>query len=197
VKPAPVEPVDVILVRHASTDWTGVRYCGTADPPLTDAGRREAEALAVQLAPRLPRDVRLLSSPLRRAIETSTAIARAAGGLDVAVDERWREVDMGEAEGLTYDELEARWPDLASVLATGPADISWPGGDAAGALTARLRDALADLSIQARPTVVVSHGGPIRLALRLAADGALGGPPMIPPGGVIRFTLTDRTRTDA
>ena len=47
-------PTEAILVRHASTDWTGVRFCGTADPPLNDAGRREAETVAARLAPTCP-----------------------------------------------------------------------------------------------------------------------------------------------
>jgi probable phosphoglycerate mutase len=196
VTPAVIEQSGVILVRHTSTDWTGVRYCGAADPPLNEAGRREADALAARLVPTLPRDVRLISSPLRRALETATAIARAAGGLDVTVDDHWREVDMGEAEGLTYDEVQAHWPDLASVLASGAADIAWPGGDAAGALTSRLRGALADLATQARPTVVVSHAGPIRLAMRLAPADP-GDQVIVPPGGVIRLTLTDPFRSGA
>ncbi|HET9344523.1 MAG TPA: histidine phosphatase family protein [Candidatus Limnocylindrales bacterium] len=187
----------MILVRHAETDWTGARFCGSADLPLNAAGRRHADELAAQLAPTLPPGVRLVSSPLRRAVETATAIARAAGGIDVTVDERWREVDMGDVEGLTWDEAAARWPDLAATLASGPVDIGWPGGDAAGALTARVGAAWSDMSSNPRPAIVVSHGGPIRLALRLAGHGSVGEPPVVSPGGVIRVTLADPARTGA
>jgi broad specificity phosphatase PhoE len=192
-----LEPIELVLVRHAETDWTGARFCGSADPPLNAAGRRHAEETAAQLAPTLPPDVCLVSSPLRRAVETASAIARAAGGIDVVVDERWREVDMGDVEGLTWDEVAARWPDLAATLAAGPVDVGWPGGDAAGTLTARVRAAWSEIASQARSTVVVSHGGPIRLAARLSQGGSVGDPPLISPGGVIRFTLADLARTGA
>lgn len=187
-------PSELILVRHASTDWTGVRFCGLADPPLNDAGRREAEELAERLAPTLPRDVRLVSSPLRRARETADAIARAAGGLEVAIDARWREVDMGDVEGLTWDEVEGRWPDLAAQLATGPVDVTWPGGEHAGALTERVHAALADIATDERTTVVVSHGGPIRLALRLEPP-AVDDPGTISPGQVVHLALARHVRT--
>ena len=191
-----LEPSELILVRHATTDWTGVRFCGLADPPLNDAGRRQAAALAEELAATLPNGVRIVSSPLRRALETATAIGRATGG-KVVVDERWREVDMGDVEGLTWDEVEARSPDLAAQLATGPVDVSWPGGDPAGALTERMRAALADLGIRHETTVVVSHGGPIRLAVRLAGELSTSDPGVVSAGQVVRLRLDSSARAGA
>jgi broad specificity phosphatase PhoE len=188
---------EVILVRHATTDWTGVRFCGLADPPLNDVGRREARELAAGLASTFPGGVRLVTSPLRRARETADAIARAAGGIDVVIDERWQEVDMGDAEGLTWDEVEGRWPELAAGLVTGPVDVTWPGGDPAGALAARVRAALADLANERRTTVVVSHGGPIRYALRVVAGSEEGDPGFVSPGQVVRIRLEGRVPAGA
>ena len=187
-------PIEVILVRHATTDWTGVRFCGLADPPLNDVGKREAQELAEGLAPTLPSNVRLVASPLRRARETADAIARAAGAIEVEIDQRWSEVDMGDVEGRTWDEVEGRWPDLAAELATGPVDVTWPGGDPAGALTARVRAAWADLANDGRTTVIVSHGGPIRYALGLVAGADAGDPGVVSPGQVVRVRLDWRVR---
>lgn len=44
----------VWLVRHASTAWSGQRWCGRTDLPLSQAGREEAERLAGRLAEVLP-----------------------------------------------------------------------------------------------------------------------------------------------
>jgi probable phosphoglycerate mutase len=174
----------IVLVRHASTDWSGVRYCGLADPPLSDVGRREAKEAADRVAALVEPGVRIVSSPRQRALDTARVIARATGAKGSAIDERWQEVDVGEAEGLTFVELEARWPDLALLLATGATDITWPGGEPAGALTTRIREAWSELDDAEGTTVVVTHGGPIGVALDLAI-GRGEARPFLDPGGVV------------
>src|SRR5260221_663027 len=64
------------LVRHASTDWSGKRWCGRTDLPLSAEGMAEAEELAIWLAARLPADVVVVSSPARRARDTAEPIER-------------------------------------------------------------------------------------------------------------------------
>ena len=173
----------IVLVRHASTDWSGVRYCGLADPPLSDAGRREATETADRVAALVEPGVRIVSSPRQRALDTARVIARATVARGSAIDERWQEVDVGEAEGLTFDEIDARWPDLAAQLAAGASEVAWPGGEPAGALTARVREAWSELDNAEGTTVIVTHGGPIGVVLDLAL-GAGNGRPFLHPGGV-------------
>ena len=60
----------VWLVRHASTDWSGKRWCGRTDLRLSAEGAVEAEALAIKLAAELPANVVIVSSPARRARDT-------------------------------------------------------------------------------------------------------------------------------
>jgi probable phosphoglycerate mutase len=176
----------IVLVRHASTDWSGIRYCGLADPPLNDAGRREAKDAADRLADLIERGVRIVSSPRQRALDTARVIARATGARGSTIDERWQEADIGAAEGLTFDEIEARWPDLAAQLAAGATDLAWPGGETAGALTARVLEAWSELDKAETTTVVVTHGGPIRVALDLAlGDGDAR--PFLKPGAFLRL----------
>src|SRR4029453_12109114 len=79
----------LILVRHAPTAWSGHRYCGRSDPPLDGPGLAAAARLASGLAPTLPAGIRIVASPRRRALETATAIANAAGLVAVIVDDRW------------------------------------------------------------------------------------------------------------
>jgi broad specificity phosphatase PhoE len=158
----------VILVRHAATTWSGRRYCGHADPPLSVAGRRAATELATELAPVLPAHVRIVSSPSRRATATAAAIAGRLPHAVIEVDDRWLETDVGLAEGLTFDEVADRFPDLAAGLASGSASIDWPGGERASELERRIGDAWAGIVAAGRPAVVVSHAGSIRVAMAIA-----------------------------
>jgi broad specificity phosphatase PhoE len=161
---------EVVLVRHGATSWSGRRYCGRSDPPLHEAGLAGVIALAQALAPTLPPDILIVTSPLGRARETAAAIAVAAGVNDarVEVDERWLEADFGIAEGRTFDELAALAPDIAELLASGETAIDWPGGETAAALGARVEAAWIELLARVVPALVVSHGGPLRHALAIA-----------------------------
>lgn len=197
----------VWLVRHAATTWTGRRWCGRADPALSTAGRAAADALARRLvselaselapevAPEPARAITLLVSPARRARQTASPIAGATGA-PIEIDRDLLEVDVGDAEGLTWVEFEARHPDIAAQVAAGLVP-DWPGGESREALGLRARRAAARIgsAAAAGPVVVVSHGALLHvLATNLAR--ALGGPrravptPAIfplGPGGVLRM----------
>lgn len=167
---------ELLLVRHAATDWSGRRYCGRTDLPLNRAGIAAAGTLAARLAVDLGHvsssgvtpDIRVVSSPLLRARQTAEPLLDVLPGADLRIDDRWAEVDFGAAEGLTFDELGGAWPDLAIRLLAGSFAEDWPGGETAIAFTARVGAAYQDLADSARPTIVVAHGGPLRLAIALA-----------------------------
>ena len=178
---------DLILVRHASTAWSGRRYCGRSDPPLDPRGRRAASDLAALLRESLPVGLRIVSSPRRRATETARVIATALRTSAIEIDARWAEADFGVAEGLTYDELVAVAPDVAQQLVTGEVAIDWPGGEPAAALNERIEDAWHDLAGGSTPTLVVSHGGPIRVAVALATGRPAASVPLIEPAAAVRL----------
>jgi probable phosphoglycerate mutase len=183
------DAVEIVLVRHASTAWSGRRYCGRSDPPLTAAGRAEAVALAQRLAPTLDPATRLVSSPARRATATAAAIAAALGDVEIQIDPGWLETDFGDVEGLGFDEVVARHPELAEAILEGTSAIDWPGGETAGALTTRVASALQELADAGRPAVVVTHGGPILHALRLARNGVADLPDVPDPATEVRLAL--------
>jgi len=180
---------ELVFVRHASTSWSGHRYCGRADPPLNRPGRLIAGRLATELSasvtPGFARAGRIISSPARRARQTAAAIARAIPGLLVEIDERWAEADFGLADGLTFEELAAIEPGLAERLALGETAIDWPGGESASSLTERVRSALQDLEDDPAPTVVVSHAGPLRIAIALATATPIEDVAFLEPGEVL------------
>ena len=168
----------VVLVRHAATEWSGVRFCGRTDLPLSDVGRTQVLELAQRLAEFRLTVPSVRSSPLGRALETAMPLADALGaGLET--DERLREVDFGLAEGRTFDEIKRQWPVIARSLLVGALAIDWPRGERASDLRARMESVAREL--EARPAgdfVLVTHGGPIRalatlLGLQAEASEAL------------------------
>ena len=181
--------VEIVLVRHAATEWSGSRYCGASDPPLSDAGRSDAARLATALAPGLAPDTRIVTSPSRRAAATAAAIADAAGLRGIEVVERWREADLGLAEGRTYDELLAEAPELAAALGRGDLAIDWPGGETHAALAERVAAAWDALVADGRPVVVVTHAGPLMHALAIAERRSIRADDLVAPAAAIRVSV--------
>jgi glucosyl-3-phosphoglycerate phosphatase len=99
---------ELILVRHGDTAWSGTgRFTGHLDVPLNATGREQAAALARCLGDRGP--CKVLCSDLRRTRETARVIASAYGAAPQA-DPRLREEHLGRWQGLTRDEVAARYP---------------------------------------------------------------------------------------
>jgi probable phosphoglycerate mutase len=181
--------VDIVLVRHAATVWSGRRYCGVSDPPLSGPGRAAAARLGRELAPGLAPATRIVSSPSRRAVATANAIAVGGVDLGVVIDERWREADVGVAEGRTFDELHAVAPELADALARGELAIDWPGGETYASLAARVADAWRDLIAAGRPAVVVTHAGPLVHAVAIATGRAIRADDLVAPGVAVHLSV--------
>ncbi len=178
------------LVRHAPTAWTGRRWCGRSDPPLSGEGRRIAAAAAAELAAELPDDVTILSSPLRRARETALAIADAARRpLSILLE--LAEVDFGRIDGLTWEEVATLEADLAGRIVAGE-PLDWPGGETAVDVSDRAARMAATIRALDGPVVAVSHGRFLSaLHAELAAAHDL--PPVpLAPAGVIRVRYAGR-----
>ena len=97
--------MEVVLVRHGETEWSAaLRHTGRTDLPLTAAG--EAEARKVGEALRGREFALVLSSPLRRALDTATL-----AGFDPQLRSELAEWDYGEYEGLTTKQIRETVPD--------------------------------------------------------------------------------------
>ncbi|MED5620357.1 histidine phosphatase family protein [Ideonella sp. BN130291] len=99
----------VIAIRHGETAWNvDTRIQGQLDIPLNDTGRWQAGRLARALADE-PLDA-IYASDLGRAHETAQALA-ATTGLPVVLDTGLRERGFGIFEGMTFKDIEQRWPE--------------------------------------------------------------------------------------
>ncbi len=137
----------VVLTRHGATPRSDPeQHLGQGiDIGLSDAGRAAARALAARVEG-VAFD-RVISSPLRRALETAESVAT---GRPVETDPRVAEMDYGEWEGLTYVQIDARDLDLRRRWEVDPAVTSCPGGESGTEVAGRARSFLADALARAR-----------------------------------------------
>jgi broad specificity phosphatase PhoE len=145
----------LILVRHGQSTYNAqARLQGQADPPLSEAGRREAELLRPALA-RLEAD-RVVTSDLRRARETAELL----GYPDARPDARFREIDVGAWAGRRLAEFPS-----GSEPAWRGGSLKAPDGESWDELQARVGAAVDELIAAGGSWLVVCHGGVVRAAL--------------------------------
>jgi broad specificity phosphatase PhoE len=143
----------VVLVRHGETEWSrSGQHTGSTDIPLTEAGRRAAEALGAPLRART--FVLVLTSPLQRAAETCRLAG--FGGVAVTRDEL-KEWDYGAYEGRkTVDIRNER-----------PGWTLWrdgvPDGETAAAVGTRADRVVAELRAADGDALVFAHGHLLRV----------------------------------
>jgi broad specificity phosphatase PhoE len=155
----------ILLLRHAETEWNlERRFQGWRDSPLSAAGREQAGSAARLLAAAPLAAV--WASPLGRARETAAIIA-APHDLPVREAEAIKEMGFGGWEGLTRDEVRARFPDKLEAWAETPHEAVWPGAEPLAAVRARALAGLAALrQAHAGQTVcLVSHGITCRILI--------------------------------
>jgi ribonuclease H / adenosylcobalamin/alpha-ribazole phosphatase len=178
--PAQGEPTTTVLLRHGQTLMSvQKRYVGRSDVPLTDLGVRQAVAAAKRLAS-AGLDV-IVTSPLRRTVQTAEEVA-AATGAPVVADEGFRETDFGAWEGLTFAEVRERWPAEMTAWLADPA-VPPPGGESFTEVSERVTAALARvLAARERQAVlIVSHVTPIKMLVAKAL--------LAPPAALYRMHL--------
>jgi broad specificity phosphatase PhoE len=156
----------LILVRHGATAWTeSGRYQGsTTDIPLSATGRAHARCAAAALEPMHLSEI--ACSPLQRAFETATCIA-APHGLTAKPVPAFREVGLGDWEGLTSSEAAARNPELYPQWQRCPCTVRPPGGETlqeAAERTIAALDALLERRA-GKKVVCVMHNLIIRLLI--------------------------------
>jgi probable phosphoglycerate mutase len=160
-----VQPTRLLLARHGQTVWHhDNRYAGSSDVELNEAGLREAQALA-RRAERERLDL-VVCSPLIRAVETAQPAAEACG-VELVVDERLHEVDFGEWEGKTLEEVRAADPIAAKRFEADPVKYGFPGGEPLPEAARRALEALRELDAEhpGEKVLVVVHNTLIRLVV--------------------------------
>jgi len=160
-------PTRIVLVRHGVTDFTAAGKLdgrGGPDPSLNAEGRRQACAVAAGVRAFVgDSPARVITSSLRRAIETGAAIADEFG-VRAQIDADWDEQSFGDWDDKSIGYLGAHHPQELLRFREDP-HYSRPGGEAHADLQARVLAAF-ERAVAAGGTVVVaSHRKPIMTVL--------------------------------
>lgn len=155
---------EILFIRHAETEMAGT-FCGHSDAELNARGRVQLAELISRLCAEEVGVVYV--SDLRRAHETGMAIARAFG-VDCRVRPALREINFGQWEGLTWNEIEGRDEAYARRWTAEYPHLSAPEGENFRDFERRVLEEVRILSTEAkdRGIVVVTHAGVIRTVLR-------------------------------
>ncbi|MFD8010138.1 histidine phosphatase family protein [Streptomyces sp. NPDC058955] len=155
----------IVLWRHGQTSWNlERRFQGSTDIELTEAGVHQARRAARLLAALRPDAI--VASDLKRTAATAAELA-ALTGLSVAHDSALRETYAGEWQGLTHDEIVARFGEQYAAWKRGE-PVRRGGGELETEVADRAAPVIlehADKLPQDGTLVVVSHGGTIRTAI--------------------------------
>ena len=146
-------PERILLVRHGETEWSASgQHTGRTDLPLVEAGREQARALAPALRSRA--FTRVLSSPLKRALETCELTGF---GEVVELRDELHEWDYGEYEGLTTPQIRTERPDW-NLWRDG-----CPGGESPDQVSSRADGLLASFAQADGEVLVFAHGHILRV----------------------------------
>jgi probable phosphoglycerate mutase len=171
----PAGSIEIVLVRHGASeaalaDQPFELLEGQADPALSPAGERQAEAVAAALAGE-PIEA-LYVTPLRRTAQTAAPLA-ARLGLEPVVVPELREVHLGDLDGGAFRIAVARRdPIIAEVFAHERWDVI-PGAESAEAFAQRTRAGVERILDGLQPGATVAavvHGGVIGELCRQCSD---------------------------
>lgn len=159
------------------THWWWIRHAPVIDHGGRIYGQRDmacdtSDTAAMSwLAAALPEDAVWVTSHLRRAIDTASAIV--AAGLEAPepiIERDLAEQNFGDWQGLAWDELRAAGKPDYDAFWDDPGNTPPPGGESLAQVIARVSTVIERLTVEhaGRDIVAVTHGGTIRSALALA-----------------------------
>lgn len=148
------------LVRHGQTDWNlAGRWQGQSPdaPPLNQTGRAQVLALGSQL--KAPPISVIYASDLLRTRQTAELLAKPLG-LQVILEPRLREMDLGEWEGMLSDEIKAQYPRELAERTRDPLNTQAPGGEALIQVVERCLAAADEIAARHpdETVMIIAHG---------------------------------------
>jgi alpha-ribazole phosphatase len=154
---------EILFIRHAETDMAGT-FCGHSNPSLNARGRAQLSELMITLN---TEDIgEIYASDLLRAQETGQEIARCFA-IECHLRPPLREIDFGQWEGLTWEEIEQSDLVYAQRWVAEYPNLSAPGGERFDDFERRVLNEIEALAIKTKGhgVAVVTHAGVLRTVL--------------------------------
>ena len=159
------------MLRHAETEWSRDRRIqGRTDVPLSPEGKEKLRVLAL---PPEWQNSKVISSPLKRCLETASAL----GLTGVVSDARLAEMSWGEWEGRRIEDLRVEFGDAMHANEARGLDFTPPGGESPRMVFERVRGLLAEIAAAGKPALAIAHRGVIRAIFANACGWDMRGRP--------------------
>ena len=156
----------VALLRHGETAWSGGGAIhGRTDVPLLPGTRI--------ILPEVCRGMRVVTSPLRRCVETAALL----GAPDAAREPRIIEMDWGDCQGESFVALRERLGEAMRDNEARGLDFRPPGGESPRLVLERVKAWLKEIASAGEPTLAVTHRGVIRALFAEATGWDMRGKP--------------------
>ncbi len=153
----------LLLVRHGITEFNNTRrFAGYSDVELSADGYRQIERLRNRLGNE--KIDAIYSSDLKRALVTAEVIS-SGHNMDIVTCSELREIDYGELEGLTFEEINRLYPEVADLITNFSFRLKFPGGESFEGFVERTSKFLDKLKSHtpSQTILIVSHSGPLRV----------------------------------
>lgn len=160
--------IKLYFLRHGQTEWNLVgKYQGTKDVALSEEGILQAKAAACWFDD-IPIDA-IYTSPLQRAYVTAEILGKRKGISPISCN-YFAEICFGDWEGMTYEEIEAKWPGSIAMLYDRPDLWEIPHAERFFEVQTRVMKGIyeilaSDSADIEKNIVIVSHGAAIRMML--------------------------------
>lgn len=180
-------PRPIYLARHGESLYNVEHRIG-GDSDLSPRGEAFAARLAGFVAKEIgERDLVVFTSTLRRTIETAKPLLRPFT--------EWRaldEIDAGDCDGMTYEEIERRMPEQFAARQADKFDYRYPRGESYRDVIRRLEPVIVEIERERAPVMLIAHQAVLRALYAYLMDR----PPVecphidIPLHTVIKLTPT-------
>ena len=158
------------LIRHGEPAEEARHRCyGALDVGLSETGHSQMAQVADYL--KAEPITAIYTSPRSRALESARILAGVRScPFEVCAD--LREIDFGDFEGLPYDEIAARYPDLYRQWMDTPTEVRFPNGESFSEMRIRVLRAFDDIQREreGQTVAIVSHGGVNRILITWALE---------------------------
>lgn len=155
--------MELILIRHGETIWNKEgRVQGVSDISLSDVGLCQAHALSLSLKDHVIHSI--YSSPLIRARETAQIINQYHNA-PIYFESGLMEMDQGDFEGLTFQELMACEKEFIQRWIQDPATVAMPNGESFFGLQNRAWSVIENIIDKTENALIVSHNFTIAAVL--------------------------------
>ncbi|MGB4439334.1 MAG: histidine phosphatase family protein [Sedimentibacter sp.] len=152
----------IYFTRHGETEWNKQkRFQGSKNSALTEKGILAAELLSSRIE-EIELDC-IISSPLMRAYHTAE-IVRGNKNIEIIKHDGFKEINLGDFEGMRYDEIMENCGDVLNKIEDDPFNNRYPNGENLFEFYKRVEKSFKETidKYKDKNTLIVAHGGTIK-----------------------------------